>query len=803
MANGPFTPGNGRIAADLFDFHKHVDGTDFKHHAANIIAAPGVGNATNVQTSIDNINAFIASLSGAGKAFVAIPDGYNCYTNPAPNFYFNNAIPSLSDFLIPLFAAIVAGSGIPAGYQRLAKGGVLYIPAGTYYIKTSVSIPPGITILGEGFGTKIINATALNLTLSPPQVNVSATPQPVFKILQDTDRFSVDYKVDSERVFMFSRATKLLNFVIADNFIEPTLLGDVYYGLPQNTTGNSPLILQYQGSSLELFNVYMLGRALATTGVVSSATRFAIALDTASPVTGTYLKISDSFIDGFSQPIKFNSSSGILDYLDISGSKIRSHGYLDSDGTTAEKNTIIHMNDGNANIINNEFYANHNLISQIVYIKNVVAGTLDERAYSKITISNNNYACDKSGTYSAFDVPFTPYTVDTGIIASILSKTVIVGYGNTATKSGRGYIVEMSADGSAQLSITPGDTYINNSSSTNINTNTFNVNAAANIQMAGSSGLLSGTNGVTLSNSAGGALIELNSTGSVNINSSGGNANISTVNVNLSPSTGLTTIGKGIITSGLANVITTPYVCTNIDRILIVKMLSIGANALIKLPVPTLGRNITIKEAQGVTANNIIIDTSTAIQQYAFSNADSYSSIDGTITDTAESFVGDGRVILKITIYVKKTGAPFGTLDCNIYAHSGTFGSGIPTGSILATGSGVATTGITTSVAAYDFTFSGANQIVLGNGTNYFFSITSTAVSAGNTLDFSLDSSSPTYPGNNATRTAGTWTAQAGKDLCFIVYTACKIDGIVGPYTTTAAYGSFNLIADGTDWYLI
>src|SRR4051812_47787329 len=131
MVNGPFTPGNGRIAADLFDFRKHVSGTDFNHDAASITTSPGVGGAANVQTSINNINTFIASLAGLGTAFISIPDGYDCYTFPAANFYFSNSVPSLDTFLTPLFAAIVANSTMPEGYERLTDGGILYIPAGT------------------------------------------------------------------------------------------------------------------------------------------------------------------------------------------------------------------------------------------------------------------------------------------------------------------------------------------------------------------------------------------------------------------------------------------------------------------------------------------------------------------------------------------------------------------------------------------------------------------------------------------------------------------------------------------------
>lgn len=55
--------------------------------------------------------------------------------------------------------------------------------------------------------------------------------------------------------------------------------------------------------------MYLLGRAVFSFGTtVSEATRFAIQLDTSTPITtGTVLKLDHCFLDGFSQPIEFLS----------------------------------------------------------------------------------------------------------------------------------------------------------------------------------------------------------------------------------------------------------------------------------------------------------------------------------------------------------------------------------------------------------------------------------------------------------------------------------------------------------------
>lgn len=451
MSNSDFTPGpNKRITTDLFDFHKHINGENFRHESSSINTSPGINGATNLQSSINNIQDFINDMADIGTAFMAIPDGYNCYTNPAPNFYFDDSIPPLSDFLIDLFDAIYNQTTLPASYERLANGGVLFIPAGTYYITETVSVPPGITILGEGYATKIINATSLDLSASPPIVDGGGTPAPLFLVKIDNNRADNDAAIDGNSNFMFGRATKFVGLTIGDNFIEPTLLGDLYYTLPQNISGETQLINQEQGSRLELENVSMIGRVSATGTIVSDATRFAVKLDESAPsATGTYLKISNCFIDGFSQPVSFLSTGGVMDHLEICNSKIRSHGYLDADDTSEESNCIIAMNDNNAVICNNDLYGNHENCNVIVYVADALIGPIDANNISKIIICSNIFIIDRG---SAATVNPRPLFVDAGVASTFNSNATTMVYGNTANNLG--FNVSISADGSSQFQIT-------------------------------------------------------------------------------------------------------------------------------------------------------------------------------------------------------------------------------------------------------------------------------------------------------------------------------------------------------------
>lgn len=429
MADQTFIPGNGRIAADLFDFLKHVEGTAFKHTASQITTSPGVGGATDVQGSLDNVNTFIASLADQGKAFIAIPDGYNSYINPAPNFYFSNTIPALNTFLTPLFAAITAGGAMPTGYSRLKNGGILYLPAGTYYITDTVIVPPGIILLGEGYLTKIINATALDLSVSPPIVNGLATPKPVFAIGTDTSRSVNDDVIDSDDVngsFMFGKSTKFMNFIIGDNFIEPTSLGDLNYKLPQNTSGNTPLILQNQGSNFELLNMYLVGRASTTGTAVDSATQFAIRLDT-TQVPGSYLKVDNCFIDGFSIPIAFNASAGSADYLEVGNSKIKAYGYLGADATTPDNNCVFFTNDSNIRIINNSLFGNHSALLTILFINDVISGSVPVQGLSKVLVTANTFMVDRTNSTALITKPIN---YNSGIVSTALTKINPVAFGN-------------------------------------------------------------------------------------------------------------------------------------------------------------------------------------------------------------------------------------------------------------------------------------------------------------------------------------------------------------------------------------
>lgn len=139
-------------------------------------------------------------------------------------------------------------------------------------------------------------------------------------------------------------------------------------------------------------------------------------------------------------------------------------------------------------------------------------------------------------------------------------------------------------------------------------------------------------------------------------------------------------------------------------------------------------------------------------------------------SEIAQSFVGDGNKITKISVELSNTGSPTGNIYAKLYAHSGTFGtSSVPTGSVLATSNAVNVTSIS-SQAFYDFTFSGAEQYQLGNGTNYVIVIDVSGVSNKAFFDF-WDIQDDTGMAGNSARFSGSWIADSGSDLSIKIYT--------------------------------
>ena len=159
------------------------------------------------------------------------------------------------------------------------------------------------------------------------------------------------------------------------------------------------------------------------------------------------------------------------------------------------------------------------------------------------------------------------------------------------------------------------------------------------------------------------------------------------------------------------------------------------------------------------------------VDSYSETTGDTDLYAEGSTYGRGQSFTGDGSTISSCKFYIKRrAGGGTGNLYAKVYGHTGTFGSSSTgTGATLATSGAVDVT--TVSNAAYnlvEFTFSGADQITLTNGTKYVIFLNTQGVS-GFTVTVRADTSSPTHAGNTCEIYNGSWYAGGG-DLCFYVY---------------------------------
>lgn len=378
MAKPTYTPPIGALATNRYDFETHIEGLSFRHSADQIdVNPPVLINGMPYITVADALTATSSSITqliGNGEGFITVGDGYDCWHNANGTINFDPTIPSLDTILNPIFNAIYANTVLPLQYQRIKRGGIVVIKSGTYYVVNTINVPPGITLMGEGYGTKIVNATSLVIPPtvgSPPYPKLTSTAAPVFKILPDINRLYNDGAVNSTTpYFIFERATKIMNFVLADNFVEPTILGDLNYKLPQNYAINTPLILQEPGSYLECSGMVFSGRvSFASPQVVANngVTSYPIQLDPANPVnSGTILKVKDSFIDGFGIAGEFRGIGYNSDIVEYINNKIRIYGHLNNDSANTRYNCVLEASACNVEFNNNYIVGNgNNIISGV------------------------------------------------------------------------------------------------------------------------------------------------------------------------------------------------------------------------------------------------------------------------------------------------------------------------------------------------------------------------------------------------------------------------------------------------------
>ena len=287
MATPNYIRPRGGLVLDRFDADAHFNGTKFRHNSNQIDVSPSVTingqNIITVAAALSVLASYVSQDILAGAGFITL-DGYDTYhasdvssLNPPPNanFPYDGPGTSFATSTPALDAALNDLLNNPNNplYHRIRDGGIVFLKAGTYVINNTVNVPPGTIIMGEGFGTKIINRTRT--------ASISNTSAPMFRIKAETSKnfgstpFTSDPGSDPTSKFMATRETKLYNLVIADNFVEPTFSGDTSYQQPQNQSVSTSIASGSNGQSLPqvIINVFSTN-GFPTSGTISVITNF-------------------------------------------------------------------------------------------------------------------------------------------------------------------------------------------------------------------------------------------------------------------------------------------------------------------------------------------------------------------------------------------------------------------------------------------------------------------------------------------------------------------------------------------------
>ena len=413
VANFNKAQGLGRLVVDRYMFQDHITGANFRHQANQIdIAGISGVTATDVQGALSQLSI----INQATGQFVTIGDGYDVYATGA----YNAAVPALDGAF-----SVLTNIADPK-YQRVRDAGILVIKAGTYKISTTINIPPGIMIMGESYGTKLINATnTTNATGGVVDGGHPAVAKPMFRIKADLFRQATPTVVGSAAnndPFLNLRETRFYNLLISDNNLGPKSFGDTTYQASINRL--VPLIYLEQGAAFKCENVLFLGRA--STGQIS--TYRAIDMDpVAISAISTFLTVRDCFFDGFANVIGYNVLNGTLDNFNFKNNSCRVFGGANADTATASNNCFFNINACNASISNNYLWADNTNVVTVTYVTDGPPTIPFTNAEARINISGNNISVNKGANISAPAMKELVYNPAKAFLPTTITSQV---YGN-------------------------------------------------------------------------------------------------------------------------------------------------------------------------------------------------------------------------------------------------------------------------------------------------------------------------------------------------------------------------------------
>ncbi len=330
------------------DFEKHFRGTDFRQDATSVDMNPQLpftNPATNVQQTCERLYDFITN----GADFVTLGDG--------------NA--SFGTFTVGLGGYTTVEDCINAAIATLkisTRGGFILMKSGQYNFTTGVTIPAGVSIIGEG--STIINAT----TLVPPFA-VQECPNYII-------RASSVISADGYLINRFSNLTFLDNYGIAT---------------PALTGASSCFIYPDLGSNVVIENCSFMGKLLSTTQL----TRYAIKYHSTVSAYNTSLIFRNNCIFGTQKALDFPVDTTKTNTLVFSHNRVWCAGIIG--GSSSSDTSVISFRGCNAEFCNN------NVMFGVSTVQNITSFIYCEAAptiLSTLAVTGNRVTATNSALLS-------------------------------------------------------------------------------------------------------------------------------------------------------------------------------------------------------------------------------------------------------------------------------------------------------------------------------------------------------------------------------------------------------------------
>ena len=311
----------GFLATHKQDFNAHHTGTGFRHGARDtdmegpLTQLGGALAAPNVQETLEKIGALLGA--GAGD-FISIGDGYSSVN---ADFIVGTAgTPTVKDAFDAAFAST----------RFAANGGIILLKSGTYRIASTITIPAGITVMGEIAGTRIIG---------------ELIEQPMFTISASIDRPNTGGSTGDS-----------FDAVDPVHFFNMTFFDNLEGSGPNLTT--VPMIELERGSNFVCEKNTFIGRmgTLNFSPISRDKTLEAIGYSTtAGSTNNSVLKVERCFFDKMLKAIDFDAT-GTDNSLSVHDCRSRTYGTDDGStvlGTEPEDNCFVSFNNGEIRFVNN------------------------------------------------------------------------------------------------------------------------------------------------------------------------------------------------------------------------------------------------------------------------------------------------------------------------------------------------------------------------------------------------------------------------------------------------------------------